>query len=135
MATVAKAGTPSLSSIIDPSEAQAYQVGSGLKAGEDIAAGDVVYIASTGRFMKSNGTAATAPAKVRGIALGAATSGEALTVYRGVEVRYGSGMTPGAQLFASATAGLLDDAATTGGTAAVGYVVDATRIFIHGSFY
>lgn len=132
MATVAKSGTPSLSSVVPP---QNCVIGSGLKAGEAIAAGDLVYIASTGRVMKSNGTAVGAAAKVDGIAVKAAPSGEAVDVYRNVEMRYGAGMTPGARLYASATAGLVSDTATTGGTAPIGFVVDATRVFIHGSLY
>jgi hypothetical protein len=36
-----------------------------------------------------------------------------------VIARYGSGLTPGARYFVSATAGAIDDAATTGGTVAV----------------
>jgi hypothetical protein len=132
MATVAKSGTPSLSSVLPE---QAHQVGSGVKAGEAITAGDLCYIASTGLFMKSNGTSANAAAKVDGIALKACPSGEAPDVYRNVEIRYGAGMTPGARLYLQTTAGLISDAATTGGTAPIGFVVDATRIFIHGSYY
>lgn len=132
MATVAKSGTPSLSSVLPP---QNCVIGSGLKAGEAIAAGDLVYIASTGRVMKSNGTAANAAAKVDGIAVKAAASGEAVDVYRNVEVRYGAGMTPGTRLYLQTTAGLISDAATIGGTDPIGFVVDATRIYIHGSHY
>ena len=132
MATVAKSGTPSLSSVVPP---QNCVVGSGLKAGEAIAAGDLVYIKSDGKFWKSNGTSANAAAKVDGIAVKACPVGEACDVYRYVEVRYGAGMTPGTRLYAQTTAGLLSDAATTGGTAPIGFVVDATRVFIHGSNY
>jgi hypothetical protein len=45
-----------------------------------------------------------------------------------VVARYGSGLTPGARYFISATAGAIDDAATTGGTVAIGFAVSATRI-------
>lgn len=132
MATVAKSGTPSLSSVTPP---QNCVIGSGLKAGAAIAAGDLVYIAAAGTVLPSNGTSANAAAKVDGIAVKAAASGEAVDVYRNVEMRYGSGMTPGTRLYAQTTAGLISDAATTGGTAPIGFVVDATRIFIHGSLY
>lgn len=131
MASVAKAGTPSLSSQTPP---QANQI-SGLLAGEDIAAGDVCYIASDGDIMKSNGTSANAAAQAHGIAAAEAKSGEALTLYRDVNFRYGAGLTPGASLYVDTTAGGLADAATTGGTAPVGFVVDDTRIRFHGSSY
>lgn len=48
--------------------------------------------------------------------------------------RYGAGLTPGARVFLGA-AGVLSDVATTGGTAPVGFVIDATRVHIHGSYY
>jgi len=130
MALIAKTGTPSMSSVVPE---QAHVIGSGLKAGEAIAAGDLVYIAANGSVMRSNGTAAGVAAKVRGIAVKAAPNGEAVDVYRNIEMRYGAGMVPGTDLFAFTTAGALGDAATVGGTAPIGFVVDATRIFIHGS--
>lgn len=132
MALIAKSGTPSLSSVVPP---QNCVIGSGLKAGEDIEAGDLCYIKSDGKVWRSNGTAANAAAKVDGIAPIAATAGEAVSVYRNVEMNYGSGLTPGARLYAGATAGRIDGATTTGGTAPIGFVVDATRIYIHGSAY
>lgn len=131
MATLAKSGTPSLASVLPPQNMQI----AGLLAGEAIAAGDLCYIASTGRILRSNGTAATAPAKVRGVALEACASGEAVTIMAYVNIRYGSGLTPGADLYASATAGAIDDAPTTGGTGPIGFVVDATRIHIFPSRY
>lgn len=129
MALIAKSGTPSLSSVLPP---QNTVIGSGLKAGEDIAAGDVCYIASNGRVMRSNGTEAGAAAKARGIAAREAASGEAVTLFRNVEFRYGSGLTPGADLYVGATAGRLDSAPTTGGLAPVAFVIDSTRIYFHG---
>lgn len=132
MATLVKSGTPSLAS---PMPAYACQIGSGLTAGEAIAAGDVCYIKSDGKVWRSNGTAATAPAKADGIALKAASTDEGVTIYRNVDMHYGSGLTPGARYYVSATAGALDDAATTGGTGAVAFAVDATRIRFIGSTY
>lgn len=132
MAIVAKSGTPSLSSVVPE---QAHVIGSGLRAGEAIAAGDLVYIAAAGTVLRSNGTAAGVAAKVDGVAVKAAPTGEAIDVYRNIELRYGAGMTPGQRLYAAATAGAIDNAATVGGTAPIGFVVDATRVFIHGSAY
>ena len=132
MATVAKSGIPSLSSVLPP---QNCVIASGLKAGAAIAAGDLVYIGSAVTVLPSNGTSANAAAKCDGIAVKAAASGEAVDVYRYVELRYGAGMTPGTRLYVQTTAGLISDTATTGGVAPIGFVVDATRIFIHGSHY
>lgn len=131
MATVAKSGTPSLSSVLPPQSSTLV----GLVAGAAVAAGDVCYIAAAGTVLPSNGTAAGAAAKADGIALVAAASGEAVTIARHVNLRYGAGLTPGARLYVDTTAGGLNDAATIGGTAPVGFVVDATRIHFHGSYY
>jgi hypothetical protein len=132
MAQVAISGTPSLST---PVPCSGHRVGSGLLAGEAIAAGNICYIKSDGKAWLSNGTAATAPAQCHGMALVAAAAGESVSLYTDVEVRYGAALTPGTKLFVSATAGTLSDAATTGGTAPVGVVVDATRIRIWTSRY
>lgn len=129
MTLIAKSGTPSLSSVLPP---QNCVIGSGLKAGEAIAAGDVCYIASNGTVMRSNGTSDNAAAKARGIAAREAASGEAVTLFRNVEFAYGAGLTPGADYYVGATAGRLDDAPTTGGIVPVAFAIDATRIYFHG---
>lgn len=128
MALIAKSGTPSLASPI-PTGGDLIR---GLKAGEDIAAGDVCYIASSGLIMRSDGTATGAAAVGFGIAAGAAQSGEACTLYRNVSFHYGSGLTPGAPYYVGATAGRLDSAATTGGLVVVARAIDATRIQFTG---
>ena len=128
MSLIAKSGTPSLASPL-PTGGDLIR---GLKAGEAIAAGDVCYIASGGTVMRSNGTSANAAAVGFGIAAGDAASGEAITLYRNVSFHYGSGLTPGAPYYVGATAGRLDDAATTGGTVAVARAIDATRIQFTG---
>ena len=128
MALVAKSGTPSLASPY-PTAGDLIR---GLRAGEAIAAGDICYIAADGTAMRSNGTAANAAAVGFGIAAGDTQAGEAVTLYRNVAFHYGSGLTPGTPLFVAATAGGLDNAATTGGTVAVARVIDATRIHFTG---
>lgn len=128
MSLISKSGTPSLASP-NPSGGDVLR---GLKAGEAIAAGDVLYIASDGTLMRSNGTAATAPAVGGWIAAGDAQTGEAITGYRNVSFHYGSGLTPGAPYYVGATAGRLDTAATTGGTVVVARAIDATRIQFTG---
>jgi hypothetical protein len=126
MATIAKSGTPSLSSTLPPQNDSI----NGLTAGEAIAAGDCCYVKSDGLVWRTNGTAATAPALYTGIYLGSSpvAVGEAVTLHSNVVVRYGSGLTPGARYYISATAGAIDDAATTGGTVPVAFAVSATRI-------
>lgn len=131
MATIAKTGIPSLTSVLPPQSSQI----AGLKAGAALAAGDPCYIDSAGLVQLSTGAAATAPAKVRGFAAEACASGEAVTLFFDVVFRYGAGLTPGADVFLGATAGLLADAASTGGTAPIGFVVDATRIRVWQSRY
>lgn len=134
MAAVAKSGTPSLSVTLPPPNTQV----AGLVAGEALAAFDACYIkASDGKVYKSTGAAADAAAKVRGYAAQAYASGDTdVTLLWDVRVRYGAGLTPGADLFLSgATAGALADAASTGGTAPIGYVVDATRVELWRSTY
>jgi hypothetical protein len=131
MATIAKSGTPSLSSVLPPANCKI----SGLLAGEAIAAGDPCYIKSDGKVWLSTGAAANAAAKVDGFAAQAASVGEGVTLVFDVNIRYGAGMTPGARVYLGATAGILSDAATTGGTAPIGFVVDATRIHVWQSRY
>lgn len=129
MAAVPKSGTPSLASVTNQVNSLA-----GLLAGEAIAAGDACYIKSDGKVWIATGAAANAAAKVYGFAAQAASVGEAVTLVWDCRLRYGAGMTPGTQLFLS-TGGALVDAATTGGTAPIGVVVDATRIHVWQARY
>jgi hypothetical protein len=132
MAAVAKSGTPSLST---RNPCPGHYVGSNLLAGAAISAGDPCYIASTGLVERSVGTTADAAAKVDGWAAGAAGDGEAVTLLTDVEFHWGSGMTPGARMYLSLTAGTLSDATTAGGTGAVAKAIDATRIRVWASTY
>lgn len=127
MATITKVGTPTLTSLLPPPNMQL----TGLTAGEAIGAFDAVYIkAADGKMWKANGTAANAAARARGWAAAAYASGEkGCTMYFGdITVQYGTGLTVSADLYLSATAGALDDAATTGGTTVIAYTIDATRV-------
>jgi hypothetical protein len=127
MAAVAKSGTPSLCSATPSAESQIP----GLLAGAAIAAGDACYINADGRAYPATGAAANAAARTRGFASAATTVGEAVTIYRNVRFHYGAGLTPGADYYLSgAVAGGLDTVASVGGTAAIAYAVDATRIQI-----
>lgn len=131
MAAIAKSGTPSFSSLLVPQKDRL----TGLLAGEALSAGDACYIASGGTVMKATGTAANAAAKVRGFAAQDTASGEAVTLIMDANWRYGAGLTPGASVFLDTTAGGLNDAATTGGTAPIGFVIDATRIRLWAGRY
>jgi hypothetical protein len=131
MAAIAKSGTPSLST---PTPGPEHSI-TGLIAGEDLAAWDACYIKNDGLVYRSNGTSANAAAKVDGYAFVAAQAGEAVSLYHGVNVRYGAGLTPGTRVYLATTAGALVDAATTGGTAPIGFVIDATRVFLKQSGY
>lgn len=132
MADIAKAGTPSMSTLGPQPGANKLPT---LIAAEDIAAGDACYIASGG-VTRSTGAAATAPARVHGYAPYAVKSGESITLVYNVTFRYASGLTAGASVWLSgATAGALADAASTGGTLPIGVVLDATRIYLWQSRY
>jgi hypothetical protein len=137
MAAIAKAGVaqPSLASLDVPPTNKI----TGLKCGEDLGLWDACYIkASDGLVYRSIGTAVNAAAKVRGYAATACkvAAQDAVTLIFDVNVAYGSGLSPGADVFLSGTtAGGLVDAASTGGTAPIGFVVDAQRIRLFASKY
>ncbi len=121
MAAIAKSGTPSLATAL-PSHNEQIP---GLRAGEAIAAGDLLTIRSTGLVHRS-----VTANRVHGVATVQAASGEAVSVYRNVRLGYGSGMVPGTLVRLSATVpGGLDDAGTE---QVVGYAVDAQRIQLVG---
>lgn len=131
MAEIVKTGVPSLASLTVQNESI-----SGLFAGEALGAFDAIYVNADGKVYKATGAAANAAAKVRGFAAQAVSAGEAVTIYTNPRVRYGTGLTPGANLFLSGTvAGGLADAASTGGTGMVGFVVDATRVQLYTGKY
>lgn len=126
MAEIAKAGTPSLASVLPPQNNNF----AGLKAGEALGAFDACRInAADGLVYRSSGAAATIAANVHGWTAEACAIGEAVTLLHGINARYGAGLTPGASYFISGTVlGGIADVATTGGTAPCAFAVDATRI-------
>ncbi|MDQ3155306.1 MAG: hypothetical protein M3Q98_01050 [Actinomycetota bacterium] len=107
----------------------APQVTGNLYAGEVLDVAAPCYIkASDGKVYMSNGTAANEAASFDGFTARACSSGEAVTLFGvGARFRYGTGLAVG-NLFISATAGRLDDAATVGGTVAVARVINSTDI-------
>jgi hypothetical protein len=106
------------------------QISGDFFAGEDLGAVVPCYIkASDGKVYQCNGTAANEAATFFGFTPRAVASGQPVTLYGiGARFRYGTGLTIGAKLFISATAGALDNAATTGGTVAIARVINATDI-------
>lgn len=132
MAAVSKVGTPSLVTIgVPPSNKH-----SALTAGEAIGAMDACYIKNDGKVYKSTGAAANAAAVVDGFAATAYASGQTgITLLFGVEVEYGSSLTPGAPYYLSGTtAGGLDTATSTGGVVPVARAMTTTRIYICKSY-
>lgn len=125
MAEITKSATASMSTLLPEPALRESE----LLAGETIAVGDACYIKSDGLVWRATGAAANAAARVRGFALEAAAAGDPVTLVHDVVIRYGAGLTPGADLYLSGTvAGGLADAASTGGTSPIAYAKDATRI-------
>jgi hypothetical protein len=103
-------------------------------AGEALTNGDMTYLNADGKVYKASGAAANAAARTRGMVLRVYPIGdEGVTIWNNIVVNYGSGFTPGNNLYLSGTvAGGLADAASTGGTTPVGYVDrDGSRIVLY----
>lgn len=111
--------------------AVAEQISGSLIAAEDLPAAAACHINSDGEVVQSNGTANDADAHVDGFTPTDYKAGEPVTLYgRGVRFHYGSGLTPGANLYLATADGLLSDAATTGGTKPIARVISATDIVV-----
>ena len=123
MAAIAKNGTPSLASVKPGPNEQIP----GLRAGEDIKGGDLCTIKADGLAYKRR-----AGETVRGVAFVDAQSGEAVSIYRNVRFGYGSGLTPGADVFASGTVPGGLDTVGEAEPVKVGFAVDAQRIQFTG---
>lgn len=127
MAEITIVGKPTPATTLPPYNAQH----AGHTAGEALSAGHVVYLKNDGKLWKASGAAANAAARVRGIVLADyPANAENVTLWNDIVVAYGSGLTPGADVYLSGTvAGGLADAASTGGTTSLGYVDrDGARI-------
>jgi len=128
MTIVVKASNPS----VDAVSARYSDSISGKFAGEALLACDTIYIKSDGLLWKADGTAATAPAAIKGLAARACAVGEAVTAWGpGTILRYADGtLTPGQTLYVGATAGLIDNAATTGDADGFAFAVNDSDIMI-----
>lgn len=125
MAEITKSGTPSLASMLPP-----YSVRMTALAGEDISAGDPCYMKSDGKIWRSTGTAANAAAEVDGWATKPQKTGEPITLVWDVFMRWGASLTPGVGYYLDETAGVLNTAATTGGTKVIAVAFDDTTIYV-----
>jgi hypothetical protein len=87
-------------------------------------------VGTAGQVFMSNGTAANASANVHGFTPVAYAAGDPVTLLGpGTRFRYAaSGLTEGQRLHLGATAGRLDNAATTGDAAGIAFAVSTTDI-------
>jgi hypothetical protein len=94
----------------------------------------MAYLNADGKLYKASGAAATAPARTRGMVLRDYPIGdEGVTIWNDITVNYGSGYTPGNNVYLSGTVpGGLADAPSTGGVNPVGYIDrDGMRIVLY----
>jgi hypothetical protein len=120
--------TISAKASVDAISAQRAGYVSGLFAGENIPALSACRIASNGTVMLAVTTSAHVVSDFAGFAPKAYKTGEPITLFnRGVRFRLAdSGLTPGALLYVSATAGKCSDAVVLAGDRAIALVVTAT---------
>lgn len=125
MAAVTKNGTPSLASLTPAHENTLAAI-----AGEDISAGDALYVFGVStQYDQPIVKKAKAANGVSWWALRDAKSGFACDCVRNVRMKYGSSLTPGNVLYASGTtAGGLDTAAANAANEPVAEVVTDTVI-------
>lgn len=125
MAALTKSGTPSLSTAL-PCNAHKTP---DLVAGEAIAAGDACYIKGADKKAWLALGDAAATSIVAGFAAAAASAGEAVTLLRGVRMKYAAGMTAGTPYYLSATVGGgLDTTASAYGVVPIARAYDETRL-------
>ena len=123
--------TPAADPSPDGSTAQYAPQIADLIAGEDILACAPCRIdGSTGMVYMSNGTAANANAGVDGVSARSAKTGQPITLFgHGTRFRYANKtLTPGQRLYVAATAGRLDDTATTGDAVGVAKAITDSDI-------
>jgi hypothetical protein len=127
MAEVAE-GTPSLATPAPPHNASLTDP---LIAGANLAAGRACTIRSTGLVHEATGAADDANAIIHGWTAKNYFAGQPVTLFDEVNFEYGSGLTPGAQLYLSATlTGRLNTVATTGGKQPCAFVVSPDKIHV-----
>jgi hypothetical protein len=99
-------------------------------AGEALAECDQANLRSDGKYWRASGAALNPAARVHGQVRFACNVGEPCTVTKGLRYEYGTGLTPGADVYLSGTvAGGIATTASTGGTTPIGFVLeDGKRI-------
>ena len=137
MAEITKSTKASMASTQPPQNAKLSGL---LFAGEALPMLAACYIkASDGLVYKSTGAAANAAAKVRGFAARSYAIGDPVTLWRGpIQALYADagGLTVATNLFLSSTvAGGLADAASTGGTAPIGWAINDQMVELYASNY
>ena len=115
---------------IDASTAMFAAQITGLIAGENLSACAPCYVkAADGKVYQSNGTAVNEAAKFDGFAARTALLGQPITLYGiGLRMRFGNGLTPGADYFVDSVAGGLSDVATIGGLVSIARAIDTTDV-------
>jgi|GEM_PF-6865988 len=104
------------------SQHHAARLSGNLKAAADLTPGTLVFINSDGEVAVSDGTV------VHGIVVSDYKAGEEVTVFQeGTRLRYSTGMTPGAPLYARADGGL-DTAEQGNDNVGVAFAVSSTDI-------
>lgn len=124
--------TKSTKASVDASTALTTPPISGLIAGENIAACDMVYLkAADGKVYRTTAAAADEKAKILGIAPRQANAGEPITVLQGpgLVAKYSdAGLTKAAVLYLAEAAGQLSSTATTGDAVGVAQAIDTSNI-------
>jgi len=117
---------------IDTSTAMYAPQITGLIAGEALDVAAPCYIKSSdGLVYMSNATSANEAAEVAGFTPRAVAISQPVTLFgAGARFQYGTGLTPGNILYLGATAGRLDDGATTGDAFGYAVVLTATDIMV-----
>ena len=97
--------------------------------GATLAEGDLVYLDTNGKYSLAQAAAGKVPC--RGIALEAGNPDDNVRIQRlGPWVAFSSGMTPGAKLYVSATAGVFTQTKPSAFAQAIGEARNATDIFV-----
>lgn len=135
MAQITKNGSPSISSTLPPQN----QTIVGYCVGEDIGAGDACYIDPTTRLILRCDGSANDGIKNRVLGFAAkdalAAQVEPLTLYTQCTWGYGKNLTPGPVFLSGSVNGGLADAASAGGLAPCGYIVDSKQIHLFMTRY
>ncbi|MHC4644030.1 MAG: hypothetical protein ACYTBJ_00915 [Planctomycetota bacterium] len=98
-------------------------------AGTGLSLGNLVYLDSNGKYSLAEAAAGKVPCA--GIALEAGAKDANVRIVRlGPWVAFSSGMTPGAKLYVSATAGVFTQTKPSAFSQAVGRALNATDIFV-----